>query len=145
MVVYQPMSSLAPKQLKSQLGQRTKRLSVSPVTSPDIEQSSEYYCMEPFLKFYFTANLFHQQSHTLTLSPGYVQIGPVMGTIFIAFMMGVGLMGGLWCIYNYTGNEISFLPLLNSYGTTIQYTISHTGGKLNRKCGHRPSKQNRKH
>lgn len=46
-----------------------------------------------------------------------------MGAIFAAFVMGVGLMGGLWCIYNHTGNEISFLPLLNSYGTTIQYNL----------------------
>ncbi|XP_045897017.1 transforming growth factor beta receptor type 3 [Micropterus dolomieu] len=31
-----------------------------------------------------------------------VQTGPVMGIVFVAFVMGVGLMGGLWCIYNYT-------------------------------------------
>lgn len=38
-----------------------------------------------------------------------VQTGPVMGIVFVAFVMGVGLMGGLWCIYNYTGNENGFL------------------------------------
>ncbi|XP_035510216.1 transforming growth factor beta receptor type 3 [Morone saxatilis] len=32
-----------------------------------------------------------------------VQTGPVMGIVFAAFVMGVGLMGGLWCIYYYTG------------------------------------------
>ncbi|KAI3360177.1 hypothetical protein L3Q82_014489, partial [Scortum barcoo] len=79
MVVTQPISSLVPKLLRPPTGQRTKRLSVSPLASPDPEQSSSV-----------------------------VQTGPVIGIIFAAFVMGVGLMGGLWCIYYHTGNEISF-------------------------------------
>ncbi|KAL7378227.1 hypothetical protein ABVT39_010582 [Epinephelus coioides] len=74
MVVTQPISSLAPKLLRPSAGQRTKRLSVSPVASPDPEHSSSV-----------------------------VQTGPVMGIVFAAFVMGVSLMGGLWCIYYYTG------------------------------------------
>ncbi|XP_044186040.1 transforming growth factor beta receptor type 3 [Thunnus albacares] len=74
MVVTQRISSLAPKSLRPPMGQRTKRLSVSPLSSPNQEHSSSV-----------------------------VQTGPVMGIVFAAFVMGVGLMGGLWCIYNYTG------------------------------------------
>lgn len=34
-----------------------------------------------------------------------------MGVVFLAFVMGVGLMGGLWCIYTFTGTEpASFAP-----------------------------------
>ncbi|KAM9346014.1 LOW QUALITY PROTEIN: transforming growth factor beta receptor type 3 [Symphorus nematophorus] len=73
MVVTQPLSSLLPKLLRPPAGQRTKRLSVSPVASPDPEHSSSV-----------------------------VQTGPVMGIVFAAFVMGVSLMGGLWCIYYYT-------------------------------------------
>ncbi|XP_040917538.1 transforming growth factor beta receptor type 3 isoform X2 [Toxotes jaculatrix] len=73
MVVTQSISSLAPKLLRLPAGQRTKRLSVSPLASPDPKNSSSV-----------------------------VQTGPVMGFVFAAFVMGVSLMGGLWCIYNYT-------------------------------------------
>ncbi|XP_070779137.1 transforming growth factor beta receptor type 3 [Enoplosus armatus] len=74
MVVTQPISSLAPKLQRPPAGQRTKRLSVSPLASPDPEHSSSV-----------------------------LQTGPVMGIVFVAFVMGVSLMGGLWCIYYYTG------------------------------------------
>ncbi|XP_029996088.1 transforming growth factor beta receptor type 3 [Sphaeramia orbicularis] len=74
MVVTQPISSLVPKLLRPPAGQRTKRLSVSPLASPDPEHSS------------FVA-----------------ETGPVLGIVFVAFVMGVSLMGGLWCIYSYTG------------------------------------------
>ncbi|KAK5856732.1 hypothetical protein PBY51_008308 [Eleginops maclovinus] len=74
MVVTQPISSLAPKPLRPPAGPRSKRLSVSPTTRLDPE--------------------LHSQA---------VQTGPLMGVVFVAFVMGVGLMGGVWCIYNYTG------------------------------------------
>ncbi|XP_027141681.1 transforming growth factor beta receptor type 3 isoform X2 [Larimichthys crocea] len=74
MVVTQPIISLPPKLLRPPAGQRTKRLSAPPVASPDPEQSSSV-----------------------------VQMGPVMGIVFAAFVMGVCLMGGVWCIYYYTG------------------------------------------
>uniref|UniRef100_A0A3Q1G5M1 Transforming growth factor beta receptor type 3-like n=1 Tax=Acanthochromis polyacanthus TaxID=80966 RepID=A0A3Q1G5M1_9TELE len=75
MVVTQSVSSLVPK-IQLPAGPRTKRLSVVPVVSPDPEHSSSV-----------------------------VQTGPVIGIIFAAFVMGVSLMGGLWCIYNYTGSR----------------------------------------
>ncbi|KAE8282831.1 Transforming growth factor beta receptor type 3 [Larimichthys crocea] len=74
MVVTQPIISLPPKLLRPPAGQRTKRLSAPPVASPDPEQISSV-----------------------------VQMGPVMGIVFAAFVMGVCLMGGVWCIYYYTG------------------------------------------
>lgn len=74
MVVTQAISSLAPRPLRPPAGQRTKRLSVSPEASPDPEHSSST-----------------------------VQTGPLMGIVFAAFVMGVSLMGGLWCIYHCTG------------------------------------------
>ncbi|XP_062263203.1 transforming growth factor beta receptor type 3 [Platichthys flesus] len=73
MVVTQSISSLVPKQLRPPAGQRTKRLSVSPVARPGPQDSNSV-----------------------------VQTGPVMGVVLAAFVMGVSLMGGLWCIYNYT-------------------------------------------
>ncbi|XP_047426796.1 transforming growth factor beta receptor type 3 isoform X2 [Mugil cephalus] len=73
MVVTQPMRSLVPK-MQAPVGQRTKRLSVAPQARPDPQHSS-------FVD----------------------QTGPIMGIVFVAFLMGVSLMGGLWCIYNYTG------------------------------------------
>ncbi|XP_073350180.1 transforming growth factor beta receptor type 3 [Pagrus major] len=73
MVVTQPLSSLLPKLLMPPAGQRTKRLSVTPVASSHPEQSSSV-----------------------------VQTGPLMGVVFAAFVMGVSLMAGLWCIYHYT-------------------------------------------
>lgn len=73
MVVTQPLSSLAPKLLMPPAGQRTKRLSVSPVASSDPEQSGSV-----------------------------VQTGPLMGVVLAAFVMGVSLMAGLWCIYHHT-------------------------------------------
>lgn len=74
MVVTQPNSSLAPKLPRPPAGQRTKRLSVPPEVSPDPENSSSM-----------------------------LQTGPMMGIVFAAFVIGVSLMGGLWCIYHYTG------------------------------------------
>ncbi|XP_075999113.1 transforming growth factor beta receptor type 3 [Genypterus blacodes] len=74
MVVTQPFSSLAPKPLRPPTGQRTKRLSVSPLTNPEPEHSSPEF-------------------HT----------GLVMGIVFAAFVMGVCLMGALWGIFYYTG------------------------------------------
>uniref|UniRef100_A0A3Q3IJI2 ZP domain-containing protein n=1 Tax=Monopterus albus TaxID=43700 RepID=A0A3Q3IJI2_MONAL len=56
-----------------------------------------------------------------------VQIGPMMGIVFAAFVMGVTLMGGLWCIYNHTGNDTSFLLSLTSCGVN---TSSHHFHKL---------------
>ncbi|AWP18474.1 putative transforming growth factor beta receptor type 3-like [Scophthalmus maximus] len=80
MVVTQSISSLAPKLLVPPADQRTKRLSVSPLASPDPQHSS------------------------------YVlQTGPVMGIVFAAFVMGVSLMGGLWCIYNCTAASPTLL------------------------------------
>lgn len=121
MVVTQPMSSLSPKLLRPPVGQRTKRLSASPVTSPDSEHSSEYHIFGHFSMLLWNCWPY-RHTPSSTLSPGsVVQTGPVMGIVFAAFVMGVSLMGGLWCIYNYTGNEISFPPSLNSYGATIHY------------------------
>ncbi|XP_059204625.1 transforming growth factor beta receptor type 3 [Centropristis striata] len=80
MVVTQPISSLAPRMLRPPAGQRTKRLSVSPLAGPDPEHSSSV-----------------------------VQTGPVIGIVFAAFAMGVGLMGGLWCIYYHTGARPALL------------------------------------
>ncbi|XP_054615588.1 transforming growth factor beta receptor type 3 isoform X2 [Dunckerocampus dactyliophorus] len=77
MVVTQPISSLAHKAVKPTTGQRTKRLSVSPLASPDPPQ---------------------QRS-------ALVHTGPVMGIAFAAFAVGISLMGGLWCIYSYTGTR----------------------------------------
>ncbi|XP_008299553.1 transforming growth factor beta receptor type 3 [Stegastes partitus] len=75
MVVTQSMSSLIHK-MQPPAGPRTKRLSVVPVAGPDPQHSSSV-----------------------------VQIGPVMGIVFAAFVMGVSLMGGLWCIYSHTGGR----------------------------------------
>ncbi|XP_023149630.2 transforming growth factor beta receptor type 3 isoform X2 [Amphiprion ocellaris] len=75
MVVTQSISSLVPK-MQPPAGPRTKRLSVVPVVSSDQEHSSSA-----------------------------VQTGPVIGIIFAAFVMGVSLMGALWCIYSYTGSR----------------------------------------
>ncbi|XP_010778440.1 transforming growth factor beta receptor type 3-like [Notothenia coriiceps] len=74
MVVTVPISSLAPKPLHPPVGPTPKRLSVSPMTSPEPEHSS-----------------------------AVEQTGMLMGAVFIAFVMGVSLMGGVWCIYKYTG------------------------------------------
>ncbi|XP_030591367.1 transforming growth factor beta receptor type 3 [Archocentrus centrarchus] len=72
MVVTHPISSLSPK-MRTPTGQRIKRLSVTPLARPEPERSGSV-----------------------------VEAGPVMGIVFAAFVMGVALMGGLWCIYNYT-------------------------------------------
>uniref|UniRef100_A0A8C6NIN5 Endoglin n=1 Tax=Nothobranchius furzeri TaxID=105023 RepID=A0A8C6NIN5_NOTFU len=81
MVVTRPISALVPKVLPS-AGQRTKRLSITPVTRADTDDSALG-----------------------------VPTGPLMGIVFAAFMIGVGLMGGLWCIYNITGGRPeSYLP-----------------------------------
>ncbi|XP_041672861.1 transforming growth factor beta receptor type 3 isoform X2 [Cheilinus undulatus] len=76
MVVTQHISSLAPKVLRPPTGQRTKRLSFSPVAVPD--QSSPVIPTET-----------------------------LVGIILAAFVMGVALMGGLWCIYNCTAHPAS--------------------------------------
>lgn len=65
-----------------------------------------------------SSNVTVKQSNpsTHTLSPGsVVQTGPLMGVVFAAFVMGVSLMAGLWCIYHHTGNEVSFLLSLKTY------------------------------
>nr|XP_019961916.1 PREDICTED: transforming growth factor beta receptor type 3-like [Paralichthys olivaceus] len=80
MVVTQSISSLAPKLLRPPGGPRTKRLSVSPLASPGPRHSNSV-----------------------------VQTGPVIGVMFAAFMMGVSLMGGLWCIYNCTARSPTLL------------------------------------
>ncbi|XP_072225381.1 transforming growth factor beta receptor type 3 isoform X2 [Leuresthes tenuis] len=72
MVVTHPISSLAPKTW-GVAGEKNRIRSIAPVASPDPEPSS------PVL-----------------------QTGLVMGIAFAAFAIGVSLMGGLWCIYNYT-------------------------------------------
>lgn len=101
MVVTHPISSLSPK-MRTPTGQRIKRLSVTPLARPEPDHSSEYRLL---LLVHFTAFLF-QTCRTLS-SGSVVEAGPVMGIVFAAFVMGVALMGGLWCIYNYTGNEAS--------------------------------------
>ncbi|XP_076739075.1 transforming growth factor beta receptor type 3 isoform X2 [Maylandia zebra] len=75
MVVTHPISSLSPK-MRNPTGQRIKRLSVTPLARPEPEHSNRV-----------------------------VETGPVMGLVFAAFVMGVGLMGGLWFIYNYTAER----------------------------------------
>ncbi|XP_017272161.1 transforming growth factor beta receptor type 3 [Kryptolebias marmoratus] len=75
MLVTRPISSLAPK-APPPAGRRTNSLRVAPVASPDPENSSLG-----------------------------VQTGPLMGIVFAAFGIGVGLMGALWCIYNFTGKR----------------------------------------
>ncbi|XP_041813918.1 transforming growth factor beta receptor type 3 isoform X2 [Chelmon rostratus] len=80
MVVTQTISSLVPKLRRPPAGQRTKRLSSPPAASSDPEHSSSA-----------------------------VQTGSVMGIVFAAFVMGVCLMGGLWCIYCYTGARLASL------------------------------------
>ncbi|CAG5897396.1 unnamed protein product [Menidia menidia] len=77
MVVTHPISSPAPN-TRDFGGPRTRRRSITPVIHPDPEQDS------PVL-----------------------QTGLVMGIAFAAFVIGVSMMGALWCIYNYTGNEIN--------------------------------------
>ncbi|KAK1877989.1 Transforming growth factor beta receptor type 3 [Dissostichus eleginoides] len=74
MVVTVSISSLAPKPLHPPAGTTPKRLTVSSMTSPDPEHSS-----------------------------AAKQTGMLMGVVFIAFVMGASLMGGIWCIYKYTG------------------------------------------
>lgn len=77
MVVTQPISSLVAKPVRPPDGQRTRRLPVSQLANPVPEQSS-------FV----------------------VETGPVMGIVFAAFVMGISLMGALWCIYNHTGMSV---------------------------------------
>ncbi|XP_071774587.1 transforming growth factor beta receptor type 3 [Centroberyx gerrardi] len=76
MVVTQPISSLAVKPLRPPAGQRTRRLSVSQLANPGPKHSSSV-----------------------------VETGPVMGIVFAAFVMGISLMGALWCIYSHTGTR----------------------------------------
>ncbi|KAG7505585.1 hypothetical protein JOB18_035295 [Solea senegalensis] len=80
MVVTRSLSSLAPKLLRPPAGQRTKRLSVSPLASSDPTHSSSV-----------------------------MQMGPVMGIVIAAFLLGVSLTGGLWWIYNYTAASTTLL------------------------------------
>ncbi|XP_031150990.1 transforming growth factor beta receptor type 3 [Sander lucioperca] len=97
MVVTQKISSLVPKLLRPPTGQRTRSLSASPLNSPDPQHSS-----------------------------AVVQRGPVMGIVFAAFVMGVCLTGGLWCIYHYTG------PRTATLGGESHLTDTHTheGGNI---------------
>ncbi|XP_068192421.1 transforming growth factor beta receptor type 3 [Antennarius striatus] len=73
MVVTQPLKA---KLLRPTASQRPKRLSVTPVTSPDTEHSSSL-----------------------------VQTGVVTAIVFTAFVVGVTLMGGLWCICSNTAHQ----------------------------------------
>lgn len=120
MVVTQTISSLVPKLRRPPAGQRTKRLSSPPAASSDPEHSSKCHII-----FQCSVQLLNLPSHPLmtALSLGSaVQTGSVMGIVFAAFVMGVCLMGGLWCIYCYTGNEISVLPSLKSCGAKYVFT-----------------------
>ncbi|XP_029912780.1 transforming growth factor beta receptor type 3 isoform X2 [Myripristis murdjan] len=77
MVVTQPISSLVAKPLRPPDGQTTRRFHVSQLTNPAPDHS------------------------------GFViDTGPVMGIVFAAFVMGISLMGALWCIYHHTGTSI---------------------------------------
>ncbi|XP_028268623.1 transforming growth factor beta receptor type 3 isoform X2 [Parambassis ranga] len=80
MVVTQPISSQTTK-MRPPAGQRIKRLSVAPLAGPDRQHSSS----------------------------SALDMGPVIGIVFAAFAMGVGLMGGLWCIYNHTGTQPAYV------------------------------------
>ncbi|XP_061605809.1 transforming growth factor beta receptor type 3 isoform X3 [Phyllopteryx taeniolatus] len=83
-VVTQPLNSLAHKALKSTTGQRSKRLSVSPLAIPAPPQAR-------------------------VSGGGSLQTGPMIGIAFATFVMGVSLMGMLWCIFTYTvSREIPF-------------------------------------
>nr|XP_023691906.1 transforming growth factor beta receptor type 3-like [Paramormyrops kingsleyae]XP_023691907.1 transforming growth factor beta receptor type 3-like [Paramormyrops kingsleyae] len=42
------------------------------------------------------------KSSAADLSSG-IDTGPVVGIVFAAFLMGIGLMGALWCIHSHTG------------------------------------------
>ncbi|XP_051905841.1 transforming growth factor beta receptor type 3 [Hippocampus zosterae] len=79
MVVTQPVSSLARKAPKTSTVLRTKRLSVSPQAIPASPQ---------------------QRSSSL-------QTGPLIGIALAAFVLGVGLMAGLWYVCSPTGNAIN--------------------------------------
>ncbi|XP_036003959.1 transforming growth factor beta receptor type 3 [Fundulus heteroclitus] len=89
MVVTRPMSSLVTKTEPS-AGQRTE--------TPSPQSTSEYHLLNHFTLPQF--NPCH------ALSAGFVlQEGLLTGIVFAAFLVGVGLMGGLWCIYTYTGGR----------------------------------------
>ncbi|KAJ7992713.1 hypothetical protein DPEC_G00281530 [Dallia pectoralis] len=38
-----------------------------------------------------------------THSSSGIDTGPVLGIVFVAFLLGIGLMGALWCVYSHTG------------------------------------------
>lgn len=87
MVVTQPISSLAPKLLGPPAGQR--------------HHSSESSSSGPSVLLVLMGSV-----NPTPCLPGFLlHTGPVMGIIFTAFVMGVGLMGALWCIYNHTGER----------------------------------------
>lgn len=117
MVVTHPISSLSTK-MKNPTGQRIKRLSVTPLARPEPKHSSEYHLLYFGDATVFVFKIYHTLSIDLV-----VETGPVMGIVFAAFVMGVGLMGGLWCIYNYTGNEGSLcvLCMLSSYQVSFRF------------------------
>ncbi|XP_032393206.1 transforming growth factor beta receptor type 3 [Etheostoma spectabile] len=96
MVVTRPISSLGPKLPSPPAGPRTKRLSAPPLNSPDPQRSS-----------------------------ALMQTGPVTGLVFAAFVMGVGLMGGLWCICHHTG------PRTAALGRESHFTDTHTHEGVN--------------
>ncbi|XP_061702691.1 transforming growth factor beta receptor type 3 [Syngnathoides biaculeatus] len=73
MVVTQPLNPLAPKASKPTIGQRSKRLSVSPLAVPAPPQERG----------------------------ASLQTGALIGIAFATFVMGVSLMGVLWCVYTY--------------------------------------------
>lgn len=121
MVVTHPISSLSPK-MRNPTGQRIKRLSVTPLARPEPEHSSEYHLLYFGDVTVFVFKIYHPLTLDLV-----VETGPVMGLVFAAFVMGVGLMGGLWFIYNYTGNKGSLcvLCMLSSYQVSFKYRFIH--------------------
>ncbi|CAN9505988.1 unnamed protein product [Ophioblennius macclurei] len=85
------VSSPAP-QIQTPAGQRRKRLSVNPADG-----------------------LWPERSVSV------LQIGPLMGMVGTAFVLGVGVMGGLWCIRRYTG------PRSQNAHFTDQTHLGHDG------------------
>lgn len=110
MVVTRPISSLVTK-TKPSAGPRTNRT----------QSSGEFPLLEDFSLLHFS--LCHH------LSAGFMlQEGPLMGIVFAAFLVGVSLMGGLWCIYTYTGTSIvslvKFFPVTDQKNLPIRRFFS---------------------
>lgn len=91
MVVTRPISSLVTK-LEPSAGQKTSRISP--------ESAGEYQLIISLYQF----NQFTSFNLCQPLAAGFVlHDGLLMGIVFAAFLVGVSLMGGLWCIYTMTG------------------------------------------